>query len=79
VLTHFFGKHDKIKVTSDALPGVVRSFDSYDAAAGEAGLSRIFGGVHFRFDHVAGAQLGSSVAHFVLSESRSPGFGLIGT
>jgi hypothetical protein len=79
VLTSFFGKHDKIKVTSDALPGVVRSFDSYDAAAGEAGLSRIFGGVHFRFDHVAGAQLGSSVAHFVLSESRSPGFGLIGT
>jgi membrane-associated phospholipid phosphatase len=79
VLTSYFGKHDKIKVTSDALPGVVRSFDSYDAAASEAGLSRIFGGVHFRFDHVAGAQLGSSVAHFVLSESRSPGFGLIGT
>jgi membrane-associated phospholipid phosphatase len=79
VLTSFFGKHDKIKVTSDALPGVVRSFDSYDAAASEAGLSRIFGGVHFRFDHEAGAQLGSKVARFVLTESRSAGFGLLGT
>jgi PAP2 superfamily len=79
ILTSFFGKNDKIKVTSDALPGVVRSFDSYDAAAGEAGLSRIFGGVHTRPDHVAGLQLGRDVARFVLTESRSPGFGLIGT
>jgi hypothetical protein len=79
ILTGFFGNHDKIRVTSDALPGVVRSFDSYDAAAGEAGLSRIFGGVHFRFDHEAGARLGSNVARFVVTESRSPGFGLIGT
>jgi PAP2 superfamily len=79
ILTSFFGKQDQVKVTSDALPGVVRSFDGYDAAAGEAGLSRIFGGVHFRFDHEAGLQLGKSVAHFVLNESRSPGFGLIGT
>jgi membrane-associated phospholipid phosphatase len=79
VLTAFFGSHDQIKVTSDALPGVVRSFDSYGAAASEAGLSRIFGGVHTRYDHEAGLQLGRDVASFVLSESRSPGFGLIGT
>jgi membrane-associated phospholipid phosphatase len=76
VLDRFFGKHDRIQVKSDALPGVVRSFDGYDAAAGEAGLSRIYGGVHFRSDHTAGIKLGQDVAGFVLKESTTSGFGL---
>jgi hypothetical protein len=35
--------------------------DSYSAAATEAGLSRIYGGVHTRFDHDAGLRLGHDV------------------
>jgi membrane-associated phospholipid phosphatase len=76
VLTSFFGKHDPIKVTSDVLPGVVRTFASYRAAATEAGLSRIYGGVHFRFDHEAGLKLGQDVAKFVLGQAKSAHFGL---
>ena len=76
VLSSFFGKHDRIKVTSDVLPGVVRTFDSYSAAATEAGLSRIYGGVHYRIDHEAGLRLGHDVAGFVLHEAKSPVFGL---
>jgi membrane-associated phospholipid phosphatase len=76
VLTSFFGKHDPVKVTSDVLPGVVRTFDSYSAAATEAGLSRIYGGVHYRFDHEAGLKLGRDVAKFVLGASKSTQFGL---
>jgi len=79
VLARFFGDHDRISVTSDVLPGVVRNFDSYSAAASEAGLSRIYGGVHTRLDHVSGVELGTDVAGFVLAESRSSGFGFIGT
>ena len=79
VLARFFGDHDGISVTSDVLPGVVRNFDSYSAAATEAGLSRIYGGVHTRIDHVAGVALGNDIAGFVLAESRSAGFGFIGT
>jgi len=79
VLARFFGDHDRISVTSDVLPGVVRNFDSYSAAASEAGLSRIYGGVHTRLDHVSGVELGKDVAGFVLAESRSSGFGFIGT
>jgi membrane-associated phospholipid phosphatase len=79
VLASVFGDHDRISVTSDVLPGVVRSFDTYSAAAREAGLSRIYGGVHTRIDHVAGIELGNDVASFVLRESRSSGFGFIGT
>jgi membrane-associated phospholipid phosphatase len=76
ILTSFFGKRDKIAVTSDVLPGTVRSFDSYSAAATEAGLSRIYGGVHTRLDHDAGLQLGEQVAAFVLRQSMTRAFGL---
>jgi membrane-associated phospholipid phosphatase len=79
ILARYFGDHNNISVTSDVLPGVVRNFDSYSAAATEAGLSRIYGGVHTRIDHVAGVEMGNAVAGFVLAESRSSGFGFIGT
>jgi hypothetical protein len=76
VLINFYGDHDKIDVTSDVLPNVTRSFNSYNAAASEAGLSRIYGGVHTRTDHEAGLKLGHDVAGFVLNEAGSSGFGL---
>jgi membrane-associated phospholipid phosphatase len=79
VLARFFGDDNRISVTSDVLPGVIRNFDSYSAAATEAGLSRIYGGVHTRLDHVAGVELGNNVAGFVLAESHSSGFGFLGT
>lgn len=69
VLSAFFGNHDHIAVTSEILPGVVRHFDSYRAAAQEAGLSRIFAGVHTRLDHDAGLRLGDRVAEFVLDQN----------
>jgi membrane-associated phospholipid phosphatase len=75
VLSSFFGNRDDVQVTSPALPGVVRSFDSYSDVATEAGLSRIFAGQHTRIDHVAGMKLGTNVAHFVFRES---GIGQLG-
>jgi membrane-associated phospholipid phosphatase len=75
VLSAFFGNRDRIRVTSDGLPGAVRTFDSYEAAATEAGLSRIFAGQHTRIDHEAGLELGNDVAHFVLHASSSTHFG----
>jgi hypothetical protein len=53
-------------VTSEVLPGVTRSFDRLSAAAEEATLSRIFAGVHFRFDLTTGARLGRDLADFVV-------------
>ena len=66
VLSAFFEPNTHLTVSSDALPGVTRSFDGFQAAADEAGLSRIFAGVHTRIDHVAGQDLGRNVAVFVL-------------
>jgi hypothetical protein len=67
VLSAFFGNQDQIRVTSDVLPGVARTFASYNDVATEAGLSRIYAGQHTRIDHEAGLQLGHNVAQFVLS------------
>ena len=70
VLTAFFGSHDVVRVTSDVLPSAgVRTYDSYQAAATEAGLSRIFAGQHTRIDVNAGSTLGHGVAQFVLQHS----------
>jgi membrane-associated phospholipid phosphatase len=70
VLAAFFGNRDQIQVASSALPGTVRTFSTYSDVATEAGLSRIFAGQHFRFDHVAGLDLGHDVAQFVLQHTH---------
>jgi membrane-associated phospholipid phosphatase len=63
VLTAFYGPHQDLAIT---LSGVTRTFGSFQAAANEAGLSRIFAGQHTRLDHQAGQLLGAQVAGFVL-------------
>ncbi|HEV3264623.1 MAG TPA: vanadium-dependent haloperoxidase [Acidimicrobiales bacterium] len=75
VLSAFFAKNTHLTVTSDGLVGVTRSFNGFQAAASEAGLSRIYGGVHTRLDHVAGLDLGRDVAQLVLIKTATPTFG----
>ena len=72
VLGHFYGDRQRFSVSSPALPGVIRSFTSFTAAANEAGLSRIYAGQHFRFDHITGLTLGHHVARFVLRNALLP-------
>ncbi|MCU1341649.1 MAG: hypothetical protein JWN92_1072 [Candidatus Acidoferrum typicum] len=67
VLRSFFGRDRfDLDVTSEVLPGTVRSFTSFSAAAEEATLSRIFAGQHFRFDLTTGNRLGHEVADSVI-------------
>jgi len=78
VLSAFFGPNVHLAVSSDGLPGVTRPFPSFQAAATEAGLSRIFAGQHTRLDHDAGLILGRRVAGFVLDNAEGPAEGPIG-
>jgi membrane-associated phospholipid phosphatase len=71
VLSAFYGDHQQLTVTSDGDPGVTRSFGSFQAAANEATLSRLFAGQHTMIDLVAGQHLGQQVAQFVLSHLES--------
>lgn len=73
VLSALFGdKPLELRVTSEVLPGVVRSFDSFAAVAKEASLSRVYAGQHFRSDENAGERLGSAVADFVVDNFLTP-------
>jgi hypothetical protein len=42
-----------------------RSFSTFSAAAEEAGLSRIYGGIHFRFSHLAGREAGRALGNYI--------------
>jgi hypothetical protein len=72
VLQLYFHDRTNLDVTSESLPGVTRHFDNFAEAAEEAGLSRIYAGQHFRFDHLAGQQLGRRVAVFAVFTSLHP-------
>jgi len=61
-LRFYFGDKFTFDVTSEVLPGVKRHFASFSAAAKEAGLSRIYAGQHYRFDHEAGLVLGQKAS-----------------
>ncbi|MFZ4409274.1 MAG: VCBS domain-containing protein, partial [Paracraurococcus sp.] len=70
VLTALLGQV-AFSTTSPGLPGVTRSFSSFEAAAVEAGVSRIYGGIHFSFSNTDGQALGQDVADWVLDAFRT--------
>jgi len=72
VLNSLLKRRLDFAVTSEALPGTVRGFTSFSAAAREASLSRIFAGQHFRFDEASGSTLGREVADFVVDHFLAP-------
>jgi membrane-associated phospholipid phosphatase len=75
VLSAFYGHDHALTVSTDALPGVSRAFGSFEAAADEAGMSRIFAGQHTSIDVNAGSALGQQVARFVLDQPYGTGKG----
>jgi hypothetical protein len=69
VLAESFGERPRIDVTSDAMPGVVRSFRSFSAALTEVKNARIFAGIHFRSATNDGQALGAAVGEYVLEHA----------
>jgi hypothetical protein len=68
VLTAEFGENynftdDSYNFLDPPLPA--RSYRSFAHAAQEAGDSRVYGGIHFRFSVTAGAQLGGAVVKYM--------------
>lgn len=60
-----FGDRVAFTSTSDGLPGVRRSYASFKAAADEAGMSRIYGGIHYSFDNTDGLKCGREIAEHI--------------
>lgn len=73
VLAFFFGT-DQIPFasSSDALPGVIRQFPSFSAAANEAAESRLFGGIHYRFANEDGLVEGIHIGEWTVTHYLQP-------
>jgi membrane-associated phospholipid phosphatase len=65
VLGRFYGTNFSFNSGSKGLPDVTRSFTGFDAAAVEAGQSRIYGGIHFQFGNQDGLTLGRNIGSYV--------------
>lgn len=67
VLTQQLGvPQERIEVTNQEMPGVVRTFKNYAEIASEAGRSRIYAGIHFTSANEQGAELGRKVGEYVM-------------
>jgi hypothetical protein len=67
VLTAFFGKEVGFTTVADpALGFTPRQFKSFTQAANEAGMSRVYGGVHWLSDNRDGLVAGQNLGRFVV-------------
>jgi hypothetical protein len=57
---------------SGGLPDVAHQYVRVRQLADEMAMSRIYGGIHFRFDNEAGQQAGRKVAEFVFANFMTP-------
>jgi hypothetical protein len=73
VLARFYGT-DAIAFTtgSDFLPGVTRAFDRFSAAASEAALSRLYGGIHCRAANQDGLTAGIEIGEWAFTHVMQP-------
>jgi PKD repeat protein len=73
ILADFFGS-DAADVTLPSFmdPMMTRHYPSFSAVSQEAGLSRIYGGIHFRFSFEDGTQLGHNVGQYVYDNVMLP-------
>lgn len=72
ILDAVFGANAPFSTSSAFLPGAVRSFANFQAAAAEAGQSRIYGGIHFQFDNQAGLVSGRAIGQYVVANFLRP-------
>lgn len=69
VAERFFsaGRHHKFLLTHPAVPGITLTYRSFRDLADDIDDARVYGGIHFRFDQVAGAKQGLAVGRYIHS------------
>ena len=69
VLSSIFGNNFAFQDTSDLrYIGMQRHFNSFAEAAAEASISRVYGGMHYRFSVDEGAGIGNEVGKYIISK-----------
>ncbi len=73
MLARFFGTDDiEFSTTSDGLPGAVRTYKKLSDAQREAGMSRVWGGIHYMSDNLEGQRAGEKVSDYVFENALQP-------
>ncbi len=71
VMTHWFGDNLSFTDTSLLEFGIKnREIKSFRSAAQEAAMSRLYGGIHYRFDNDNGAAAGKKLGGFIVSRLK---------
>lgn len=72
-LAQFFGRDDiRFQHTWQGAGGATRSYAGFGAMADEQARARVYGGIHFTFDNVAGQSIGQNVANYVFRNLMRP-------
>lgn len=66
VLTQIYGKKFSFTTNSVGLAGIERSYKSFNAAADEAGMSRIYAGIHTESANEAGLTSGRALGRYIV-------------
>lgn len=71
IMTNWFGNNISFTDTSLLEFGIKnREIKSFRAAAEEAAMSRLYGGIHYRFDNDNGAAAGKKLGEFIVSRLK---------
>jgi hypothetical protein len=71
ILALFFGQDD-LPIEYTFPTGATRSYGSLSAVADEMARSRIYGGIHFQFDSVAGQSIGINTSNYIFQNYMTP-------
>jgi hypothetical protein len=72
VLALLLGDETPFTLSSPGLPGVTATYQSFSDAAAEVGLSRIWGGIHFRTACEVGRGVGEYIADQAVANYLRP-------
>jgi hypothetical protein len=73
MLALFFGRDDiRFDHTWQGTGGATRSYAGFTAMADEEARARVYGGIHFTFDNVAGQSIGRNVASYIFQNVMRP-------
>jgi PAP2 superfamily len=71
VMTAWFGNDLTFKDTSSLEFGIpARTIESFRKASKEAGMSRIYGGIHFMYDNEEGSKLGTKIGVLTIEKLK---------
>jgi len=73
ILALFFGRDDiQFQHTWEGANGATRAYAGFSAMANEQERARVYGGIHFTFDNVAGQSVGRNVANYIFANVMRP-------